>query len=251
MVTQEELDKAKLPRHVAIIMDGNGRWAQARGLSRIEGHRAGADSVRAITKACRKLGVQYLTLYAFSEENWQRPRTEVEALWRLLNRYLEKELDEMLQNDIRLNAVGDIDRLPRSTRELLRKTMAATSKNDRMVLSLALSYGGRQEILRAARLMAMECGAGRLKIEEINEQTFSAYLYTVGLPEPDLLIRTGGEDRISNFLLWQMAYTEIFFTDAYWPDFREKELEEAILDYQRRERRFGKTGDQVRAERGR
>jgi len=245
------LDKKKLPRHVAIIMDGNGRWAQARGLSRIEGHRAGADSVRIITRACRKLGLQYLTLYAFSEENWQRPRTEVEALWRLLNRYLKKELKEMLQNNIRFNAVGDIDRLPRSTRDLLRKTMAATTGNGQMVLSLALSYGGRQEILRAARLMAGECRADRLKIEEIDEQTFSAYLYTADLPDPDLLIRTGGEDRISNFLLWQMAYTEIFFTDAYWPDFREKELEEAIMDYQRRERRFGKTGDQVRAERGR
>ncbi|MDY6850709.1 MAG: isoprenyl transferase [Thermodesulfobacteriota bacterium] len=245
----EVLDKAKLPRHLAVIMDGNGRWAQNRGLRRVEGHKAGAEAVRTLTRACRNMSIKFLTLYAFSEENWQRPRTEIEAIWRLLNHYMKNELKEMLQNDIRFNTLGDLERIPRSTRGLIKETKDKTSQNTGMVLSLALSYGGRQDILQAARSMAEDCLSGRLKPGDMDEAAFSLRLQSQGLPDPDLLIRTGGELRISNFLLWQMAYTEIFFTSCYWPDFREKELEQALLDYQSRERRFGKTGEQIRGKR--
>ena len=243
-------DQQNLPRHVAIIMDGNGRWAQGRGLPRIEGHRAGSDSVRVVTRTCRELGIPFLTLYAFSHENWQRPRPEVDALMRLLNRYLKNELNEMLSNNIRLNTIGDVDRLPVSTRKLLRETMDRTAENTEMVLSLALSYGARPEIVRAARMLAEQAAAGGLRPEDIDEAMFSRHLYTDGLPEPDLLIRTGGEFRVSNFLLWQIAYSEIYVTDLYWPEFREEALKEALTDYQRRERRFGKTREQVRGNRG-
>ena len=233
-----------LPRHLAIIMDGNGRWAKERNLSRIEGHRAGAESVRVIVRSCRKIGIPVLTLYAFSKENWQRPSREVQALWRLLGRYLKSELGEMMENSIRLNAIGDIQELPKSVHRLLLDTMKQTAANRDMILNLALSYSGRSEIVRAAQKLAATCVKKQLKPSEIDEAVFSNNLYTADMPDPDLLIRTSGEQRISNFLLWQMAYTELYVSPVYWPDFREPELMEALVDYQRRERRFGKTGEQ-------
>ena len=234
----------KLPHHLAIIMDGNGRWAQERNLSRIEGHRAGAESVRIIVRTCRKIGIPILTLYAFSKENWQRPGREVQALWRLLSRYLKSELDEMTKHSIRLNAIGDLQELPKSVNRLLVDTMNKTSANSEMLLNLALSYSGRTEIVRTAQKLAAACVANQLKPAEIDEVMFAQNLYTSDMPDPDLLIRTSGEQRISNFLLWQMAYTELYISPIYWPDFREAQLMEALADYQRRERRFGKTGEQ-------
>jgi undecaprenyl diphosphate synthase len=218
-MTQTELDINNLPAHVAVIMDGNGRWAKARGMNRLEGHKAGAESVRTITRTARRLGIKYLTLYTFSFENWQRPKLEVEGLMRLLARYLEGEVDEMMENGVRLNAIGDLDRLPKSTRKLLDKTMARTAGNSDMVMSLALSYGGRVEIVNACRRLAEECKAGKLALEDIDETAFARCLYTKDIPDPDLLIRTGGESRISNFLLWQIAYAEIYMTKKYWAGF--------------------------------
>ena len=240
----ERLSLEKLPQHLAIIMDGNGRWAQERNLSRIEGHRAGAESVRTIVRACRKIGVPILTLYAFSKENWQRPNREVQALWKLLSSYLKSELDEMMEHGIRLNALGDINELPKRVNRLLNDTMRKTAGNREMVLNLALSYSGRSEIVRAAQKLATACVAKELEPAEIDETIFSESLFTTNMPDPDLLIRTSGEQRISNFLLWQMAYTELYVSPVYWPDFRESELMKALTDYQRRERRFGKTGEQ-------
>jgi undecaprenyl diphosphate synthase len=240
----ERIGFENLPRHLAIIMDGNGRWAKERNLSRIEGHRAGAESVRVIVRSCRKIGIPVLTLYAFSKENWQRPSREVQALWRLLSRYLKSELREMMENSIRLNAIGDIQELPKAVYRLLVDTMEQTAANRDMILNLALSYSGRSEIVKAAQKLAVTCVNGELKPSEIDEEIFSNNLYTTDMPDPDLLIRTSGEQRISNFLLWQMAYTELYVSPIYWPDFREPELMEALDDYQRRERRFGKTGDQ-------
>ncbi|MBU2547929.1 MAG: isoprenyl transferase [Proteobacteria bacterium] len=234
-----------LPRHVAIIMDGNGRWAEARGLKRLEGHQAGVDSVRAITRFSRDRGIKYLTLYSFSKENWQRPKFEVEGLMRLLNRYLKRELDELLGNGIRLNALGDLNRLPKATGNLLRETIARTSENRGMVLTLALSYSGRQEIIEACRALSRDCLEGRLRPEEIDEAVFNSRLQTGNMPDPDLLIRTGGEQRVSNFLLYQIAYTELYITDIFWPDFREQELETALASYMGRERRFGMTSEQI------
>jgi undecaprenyl diphosphate synthase len=229
-------------------MDGNGRWAKERNLSRIEGHRAGAESVRVIVRSCRKIGIQVLTLYAFSKENWQRPSREIQALWRLLSRYLKSELGEMMENSIRLNAIGDIQELPKSVHRLLVDTMEKTGANRDMILNLALSYSGRSEIVRAAQRLAATCMAKELQPAEIDEVIFANNLYTADMPDPDLLIRTSGEQRISNFLLWQMAYTELYVSPVYWPDFREPELMEALADYQRRERRFGKTGEQKEKE---
>ena len=244
----ERVTLENLPRHLAIIMDGNGRWAKERNLSRIEGHRAGAESVRVIVRSCRKIGIPVLTLYAFSKENWQRPSREVQALWRLLSRYLKSELGEMMENSIRLNAIGDIQELPKSVHRLLVETMEQTGANRDMVLNLALSYSGRSEIVRAAQKLAAACVENKLKPVEIDEEIFANNLYTADMPDPDLLIRTSGEQRISNFLLWQMAYTELYVSPLYWPDFREPELMEALADYQRRERRFGKTGEQKEKE---
>ncbi|MFP3869609.1 MAG: isoprenyl transferase [Syntrophobacteria bacterium] len=241
----EMLTLEKLPRHVAIIMDGNGRWARERNLNRIDGHRAGAESVRVIVRACRRIGIPMLTLYAFSKENWQRPGREVQALWRLLKGYLTSELNEMMENGIRLNALGDLEDLPRGVSRLLRATMNKTGDNRAMTLNLALSYSGRREIVRAARQLAAACAARQLNPADINETTFSRYLYTADMPDPDLLIRTSGEQRISNFLLWQTAYTELYVSPAWWPDFREPQLMEALADYQQRERRFGKTSEQL------
>ena len=227
-------------------MDGNGRWAKKRALNRIRGHREGAESVRNIVRACREIGIEVLTLYAFSTENWQRPRQEISALMSLLKEFLRSELAEMMENGIRLNTIGQIERFPDHVLTVLRQVMDETRKNPGMILNLALSYGGRDEIVAAARKVAAEVQAGRLQAEEITKEVFSKYLYTEGMPEPDLLIRTSGEMRISNFLLWQIAYTEIYVTDTLWPDFRREELIQILHDYQKRERRFGVTGDQIK-----
>jgi undecaprenyl diphosphate synthase len=236
-----------LPRHLAIIMDGNGRWAKKRGWNRVRGHEEGAESVRVAVRTCRRLGVGWLTLYAFSEENWARPKAEVSALMKLLNRFLKKERQEMLDRGIRLSAIGEVSKLPKATRELLQKTMADTAHGQDMVLSLALSYGGRQEIVRAARVLAEDVKAGRLDPGAIDEDLLAGRLFTAEMPDPDLLIRTSGEQRISNFLPWQTAYTEFYFSEALWPDFREPELMEALNSYSTRQRRFGRTGEQVEA----
>jgi undecaprenyl diphosphate synthase len=232
-----------LPRHVAVIMDGNGRWAEARGLPRVAGHREGAEAVRAVVRTARRVGLEALTLYAFSMQNWARPADEVGALMHLLLEFLESEQGEMQENAIRLNAIGDLDRLPRDVRESLRAVMAATRRNGGLTLTLALSYGGREELVHAARAAA---AAG-----PVDEASLAAHLWTQGLPELDLLIRTSGERRISNFLLWQAAYAELYFSDVLWPDFRDAAFLGAIADYQARERRFGLTGAQVQAQGGR
>jgi undecaprenyl diphosphate synthase len=241
------LDRARLPRHLAIIMDGNGRWALSRGQRRVAGHREGAESVRVIVRCCRALGIEALTLYAFSEENWGRPQGEVKALMALLGRFLKSQRKQMLANGIRLNAIGEIDRLPEPTKSQLRQTMADTAQGRDMVLTLALSYGGRQEIARAARLLAAEAVAGTIDPAGIDEDALAARLYTQGLPDPDLMVRTSGEIRVSNFLLWQLAYAEFHFTEAHWPAFREEELARALASYAARQRRFGKTGAQIEA----
>ena len=236
-----------LPRHLAIIMDGNGRWAKKRGWNRVRGHEEGAESVRVAVRTSRRLGIGWLTLYAFSEENWARPQVEVTALMKLLNRFLKNERQEMLDNGIRLNAIGEIEKLPKATRELLQKTMADTAHGRDMVLSLALSYGGRQEIVRAARLLAEDVQAGSMSPADIDEASLAGRLFTAEMPDPDLLIRTSGEQRVSNFLPWQLAYTEFYFTETLWPDFREPELMEALNSYAGRQRRFGRTGEQLEA----
>jgi len=226
-------------------MDGNGRWAKKRSLNRIRGHRAGTESVRDIVRASREFGIQVLTLYAFSTENWKRPAREVSALFELLKDFLRSELEEMMENGIHLNAIGDIERFPGDVLEVLRHAMDATKANQRMTLNLALSYGARDELARAARLLAQKCVNGKMCVEDITPEAISAHLYTVNLPDPDLLIRTGGEARLSNFLLWQLSYAEIFFTSVMWPDFRKEIFLQAILDFQQRERRFGRIGAQL------
>jgi len=245
MGIMKEIDPENLPRHIAIIMDGSGRWAEGHAMGRIMGHRKGAESVRIITKTCRRLGIPYLTLYAFSVENWLRPEAEIHALMNLLLQYLEDQTPEMMDKGIRLTAIGDLDSLAPSVLVKLRKTMAETAGNRGMTLNLALSYGGRDEIAAAARRMAEDAVAGRITAGEITKELCAKYLYTAGIPDPDLLIRTGGEYRVSNFLLYQMAYTEFYFTDILWPDFRETDLLTAIAEYQRRERRFGMTSEQI------
>jgi undecaprenyl diphosphate synthase len=234
-----------LPRHIAVIMDGNGRWAKRRALNRMRGHREGVESVRDIVRACREIGIECLTLFAFSTENWQRPPQEVSALMRLLKEFLRSELSEMMENGICLRTIGDIGRFPEDVRKVLREVTERTRPNQGMMLTLALSYGGRDEIVRAAQQIAIQVGKGRLQPEDISKELFADYLDTHGMPEPDLLIRTSGEMRISNFLLWQIAYAEIFVTKTLWPDFRRKELIQILHDYQSRERRFGLTGDQI------
>mgnify|MGYP001152375295 CR=1 FL=1 len=241
----EEIDKEKLPHHIAIIMDGNGRWAKKKNLNRISGHIKGADAVREIVTACRELGIKVLTLYVFSIENWRRPKEEVTALMGLLKEYLLKEREEMVQNNIRLSAIGRVEDLPLDVQNTLRETIKKTEQCDGMVLNLALSYGGRSEILHAIQGIFSDFKKGKIKPEEINLQRFSQYLWTCGIPDPDLLIRTSGEFRISNFLLWQIAYTELYVTETLWPDFDRKELLKAIADYQSRERRFGLTSEQL------
>lgn len=233
------------PRHLAIIMDGNGRWARAQGKPRVVGHAEGARSVKAITRECRRIGVEALTLYSFSTENWGRPDDEVGALMGLLLEYLQSERAEILDNDIRLSHAGEIERLPEHVRGALLELEEASAHCGSMVLTLALSYGSRQEITRAVRSIARDVAAGTLAPDDIDEQAISARLDTAGLPDPDLLIRTSGELRISNFLLWQIAYSELYVTDLAWPEFREAQLHEAIAEYYRRQRRFGLTGEQV------
>jgi undecaprenyl diphosphate synthase len=227
-------------------MDGNGRWAQRRGLRRVRGHAAGAESVRLVVRQARKVGVKYLTLYAFSEENWQRPGTEIRALMALLSRYLHRELQEMQDNQIAFRAIGNLSRLPQKVQRELAQTAAATAQGAQMVLTLALSYGARNEIVEAVKNLAREVQAGRLSPEDIDQDFFSRHLFTTDMPDPDLLIRTSGEFRLSNFLLWQSAYTELYFTDTLWPDFREEEFMKALWDYQQRDRRFGLTQEQIK-----
>lgn len=233
------------PRHIAIIMDGNGRWAEARGEPRVRGHEAGADTVRRIVRACGQRGVEALTLYSFSTENWGRPELEVQALMTLLARYLRDEAGELMQNEVRLRGIGETDRLPEHVRMLLEQVTAYTAKNDGMWLNLALSYGGRAEIVRAAKAIAHEVADGQLKPDDVDEARFAQHLYLADLPDPDLMIRTSGEFRLSNFLLWQLAYAELFVTDVPWPDFTVEHLDEAIDVFASRERRFGKTTAQV------
>jgi undecaprenyl diphosphate synthase len=245
---RQQLDKTRLPRHVAIIMDGNGRWAQRRGYSRIRGHQEGAESVRVVVRAASKLGLPYLTLFAFSEENWQRPPLEVQALMQLLGRYLTQEIAEMRKNRIAFRAIGDLSLLPRQVQQQVQETAAATASGAVTTMTLALSYGSRSEIVRAARAVAEQVQQGALKTQDITHEVFSHHLYTSDMPDPDLLIRTSGEYRISNFLLWQLAYTELYFTDTLWPDFREEEFMAALLSFQQRERRFGLTQEQIGAQ---
>jgi undecaprenyl diphosphate synthase len=240
-----DLDRSRLPRHVAIIMDGNGRWAEQRGLSRLYGHRVGKDSVRAVVEASRELGIEYLSLFAFSTENWQRPPREVDGLMTLLRKYLASELGKMMRHGIRLVAVGSLRRLPPAVRQALRASIAATRNNTGMTVILAVSYGGREDIAQAVRAIARRVKRGELLPEQVTEDTIAEHLATHGVPDPDLLIRTSGEQRISNFFLWQLAYTELYVTDTLWPDFREREYTEALTLYQQRQRRFGRTGAQV------
>ena len=237
----------RLPRHVAIIMDGNGRWAERQGLPRGAGHRAGVDSVRAVTRAARDLGIGWLTLYAFSSENWSRPKAEVELLMRLPEEYFETELEEAMANDVRIRTLGRSDRLPPGVRRTMQDAVEKTRSNRGLQLVFALSYGSRDEIVDAARRLLRDHEHGKVTPEAIDEKSFAAYLDEPELPDVDLLIRTGGEVRVSNFLLWQIAYAELHFSEAMWPDFRAANLEDAVRDYQARERRFGLTSAQVGA----
>lgn len=232
-------DFPDIPRHIAVIMDGNGRWAKERGLPRGEGHRAGAESVREVADTCIELGVKYLTLYAFSSENWNRPEAEVKALMTLLDRFLSEKSKDLKKQNIRLQAIGQLDRLPAKTRALLDKIMAQTADHTAMTLVLALSYGGREEIISAARSLAAEAAAGTISPDQIDGTMFASHLQTAGIPDPDLLIRTSGEMRVSNFLLWQISYAEIVIVKKFWPDFRKNDLIEAVREYQLRHRRFG------------
>ncbi len=237
-----------IPTHIAIIMDGNGRWAEERNRPRLFGHKAGVDAVREVVETSRELGVKHLTLYAFSTENWKRPVSEVSGLMGLLKSYLVAELKNMLSNDIRLCCLGQQEKLPEDVRQVLEETMASTRDCQAMTLNLALSYGGRAEMIRAVQTIAEKCAAGELSSAEISEDTIDAHLYTAGQAEPDLLIRTGGECRLSNFLLWQASYAELYFTRLKWPDFKKEQFLEAIEVFNKRQRRFGKTGAQLKTE---
>ena len=240
------LDPERLPKHIAVIMDGNGRWAQQRSLPRIAGHKEGVESVREIVRTCREIGIPVLTLYAFSRENWNRPKWEVKSLMGLLAKYLKSGIKEIRENGIALKAIGDLAQLSPQVQNLLSRAIEETRLNREMILNLALSYSGRAEIVMAVRKLIETVLAGTLAPDQINDRSFEAFLYTRDLPDPDLLIRTSGEYRLSDFLLYQMAYTEIFVTQTLWPDFRKRHLLTAIAEYQKRERRFGLTGDQVR-----
>jgi undecaprenyl diphosphate synthase len=239
------LDPQKMPRHIAIIMDGNGRWAQRQRLSRMEGHRRGLEAARAVVEACEELGIRILTLYAFSKENWGRPPREVNALMRLLQKRLLEEREELLKRDLRLNIIGDLEDLPAPLRNLLRETVEMTRHKDGLIVNLALSYAGRSEIIAGVRAIIADIEAGRITKDDITPETFSRYLFTRDIPDPDLLIRTSGELRISNFLLWQIAYTELYFTQTLWPDFGKEELIRACRAYQNRERRYGLIAAQI------
>ncbi len=242
---KDKIDINKLPKHIAIIMDGNGRWALKHGLDRVGGHHEGVDSVREIAEAAAELGIEYLTLYTFSTENWNRPQDEVDALMSLFVDTIVKELDTLNKNNIRLSAIGDLKSLPGENYDKLLETMEKTSHNSRMTMTLALSYSSRWEIIDAVKNIGEEIELGKLKSSEINDEVFKKHLNTSDMPDPELLIRTSGELRISNYLLWQIAYSELYFTDVLWPDFRKEELFKAIVEYQDRERRFGMTSDQL------
>ena len=239
------LEEEIFPNHIAIIMDGNGRWAKARNLPRVSGHTEGINSVREIVRICGEIGISYLTLYTFSSENWARPKIEVSAIMKLLLGTIRKEINNLHQNNVRLSSIGNLQDLPSESRRGIIEGMEKTKNNTGLNLILALSYGSRQELLMAVKRIAVKIESGKLKSKYISEDILSQELYTSNIPDPDLLIRTGGENRISNFLLWQLAYTELFMTNMFWPDFREKALLEAIVDYQSRQRRFGQTGEQV------
>lgn len=226
-------------------MDGNGRWAKERMLRRIVGHQKGVETVRSIVEECSRLGIRYLTLFAFSSENWLRPKTEVRALMALLKRYIKMEISRMMQNNIRFNVIGNRGDLPPDVNRVVDSAIAGTAANTGMTLTLALSYGGRQEIINAAKLLAEEMSSGKISPDSVDDAVFDRYLYSAGMPDPDLLIRTSGEMRISNFLLWQLAYTELYFTEVNWPDFNLSELHKSLRDFQARERRFGRTSDQL------
>jgi len=242
-----QLHRDRLPRHVAVIMDGNGRWAESRGLERSAGHRAGVEAVRTVVRAAEELGIGWLTLYAFSSENWNRPKAEVDLLMKLPSEFFETELPEVIARNVRILAIGRQDRLPSAVRRSLEDAISRTSASTGMRLVFALSYGGRGEIVEAARRLLRDHDSGRLELEGLDEKTFAAYLDEPELPDVDLLIRTGGERRISNFLLWQSAYAELVLSDVLWPDFGRTELEASLADYARRERRFGRTSAQVRS----
>ncbi|MGB1448643.1 MAG: isoprenyl transferase [Flavobacteriaceae bacterium] len=239
------IDETKLPNHIAVIMDGNGRWAKSKGKNRVFGHRNGTEAVQKIVEAAAKIGVKHLTLYAFSTENWNRPKQEVSTLMDLLIRALRRELKKMLKNNIQLKSIGDISKLPVEVEKELRDTIDKTKSNDGMVLTLALNYGARQELTQAMQQIAAKVKNNIISPENVDETIINEHLYTQNLPPVDLLIRTSGEQRISNFLLWQIAYAELYFSEVLWPDFNEKHFEEAIICYQKRERRFGKTSEQL------
>lgn len=243
----KELIKAELlPKHIAVIMDGNGRWAKGKGAARVFGHKNAIKAVRDVTEGCAELGVEYLTLFAFSTENWSRPKHEVSALMELLVSTLSSEIKTLMDNDIKLAMIGDWESLPKKNQKELQEAMKKTKDNSRMTLVLALSYSGRWDITQAMRRIAEDIESGKVDAQGIGQDTIDKYLNTSGIPDPELLIRTSGEQRISNFLLWQMAYTELFITETLWPDFRKKDLYEAIVSYQERERRFGKTSEQIK-----
>jgi len=241
-----KIDRGNLPRHIAIIMDGNGRWAKKHTIGRIRGHKKGAQAVRTTVRTCREIGIKYLTLFAFSIENWGRPTEEIEALMSLLEEYLTQETKELQKQGIKITTIGEIDQLRASVKEKLFSAKELTANNDQMVLNLALSYGGRDEIIGAVKKIVQDSQNGKINSDEINKEIFSKYLNTCEMPDPDLLIRTSGEYRISNFLLWQLAYTELYFTPVLWPDFKKEDILKAISSYQKRERRFGLTSEQLK-----
>ena len=241
----DKIDMNRLPRHIAIIMDGNGRWAKARNMERSYGHRYGVDAVRTVTEAATELGLKYLTLYTFSTENWNRPDDEITALMSLMVMAIERETPDLIKNNVRLQAIGDLSRIPAEVRARLDKCIEETSKGTGVTLILALSYSSRWEITEAARNISRAVAEGKMSADDISEETIGSFLATKDIPDPDLLIRTGGELRVSNFLLWQLAYAELYFTDEFWPDFGKESLYKAICNYQSRERRFGKTSEQL------
>jgi undecaprenyl diphosphate synthase len=245
MSLKDKIDLNRLPSHIAIIMDGNGRWAKEKGKNRIFGHSNGVESVRQVSECCAELGVKHMTLYAFSTENWNRPKLEVVALMELLVMTIRKETKTLMENNIRLKAIGNLNTLPSRCYNELMESIEITKNNTRMELVLALSYSGRDEIIQTTKKLATQVANGELKTDDISEELFSSHLFTHDMPDPELLIRTSGEHRISNFLLWQLAYTEFYFTEKYWPEFRKEDVYEAIINYQNRERRFGKTSEQV------
>lgn len=242
----DSIDQTNLPKHLAIIMDGNGRWAKQQGFLRAFGHENGTKSVKNTIKTCAKLGIEYLTLYAFSTENWNRPKLEVEALMKILINSLKKELVTLQENNIKLNAIGNLDKLPKSAQKELLDVIEKTKNNTRLTLTLALSYGSREELVNAVRIISDKVKNNIISIDAIDDLIINEHLYTQNLPDVDLLIRTSGEHRISNFLLWQIAYAELYFTNVLWPDFKDQDLYEAIISYQKRERRFGKTSEQIK-----